>query len=274
MATLRSKDRLTPEEADVALLAVDGVSVAFGGLQALDDVSFEVAPGQVLGLIGPNGAGKTTLFNVVCGFVRPDRGRIRWDGDVVDRVRPHELAGHGIARTLQGLGLFPHLTALENVMVGATRHGRARFWSSLLALPGAERDERQLRERAAALLDQLEVGEVRDRLPGALPYGVQKRVALARALVAEPRLLLLDEPASGLSESEMRWLAELIRGLSATTSVMLVEHHMDLVMKVCDTIVVLDFGRVIARGTPDEVRDNRAVVDAYLGESIPAAGGD
>ena len=258
----------------MALLAVENVSIAFGGLQALDDVSFQVEPGQVLGLIGPNGAGKTTLFNVVCGFVKPDRGAIHWDGRALDHLRPHQLAGHGIARTLQGLGLFPHLTALENVMVGAQRHARAGFWSSLLALPTADRDDKGLRERAGAMLEQLGVGDVRDRLPAVLPYGVQKRVSLARALVAEPRLLLLDEPASGLSESEMRWLGDLIRGLSESTSVMLVEHHMDLVMKVCDSIVVLDFGRVIARGTPEEVRGNQAVLDAYLGESVPAAGGE
>ncbi len=256
------------------LLSVEGVRVAFGGLQALDDVSLDVEPGQVLGLIGPNGAGKTTLFNVVCGFVRPDHGTLRWDGEPLPRIHPHHLARRGIARTLQGLGLFPHLTALENVMVGAHRHGRARFWSALLALPASDRDERALRERAAAMLDRLGVADVKDRLPSALPYGLQKRVALARALVADPRLLLLDEPASGLSESEMQWLGDLVRTVSQTTSVMLVEHHMDLVMHVCDTIVVLDFGRVIARGTPDEVRGNQAVLDAYLGESVPASGGE
>jgi branched-chain amino acid transport system ATP-binding protein len=255
----------------MALLEVRGVSVAFGGLHALDDVSLAVDGGEVLGLIGPNGAGKTTLFNVVCGFVRPDRGEVSWQGRPLQRHRPHQLAGHGIARTLQGLGLFPHLTALENVMVGASRLSRSGFGSALFGLPRSDRDERALQDRAGAILDQLRVGDARDALPGQLPYGVQKRVALARALVAEPRLLLLDEPASGLSEAEMRELGQLVRTLGERMAVMLVEHHMDLVMTVCDRIVVLDFGRVIAQGSPAEVRGDRAVLDAYLGEAVAAA---
>jgi branched-chain amino acid transport system ATP-binding protein len=253
----------------MALLEVRDVSVAFGGLQALDDVTFDVEAGEVLGLIGPNGAGKTTLFNVVCGFVRPDRGTIRWDGRVLHGLRPHRLAGLGIARTLQALGLFPHLSALENVMIGADRHARAGFVAALLALPRSDRDERALRERSLTVLRDLEIADVADRLPGTLPYGVQKRVALARALVAEPRLLLLDEPASGLSDSEMDDLGDLVRRLRERMAVMLVEHHMGLVMDVSDRVVVLDFGKVLASGTPQEVRENPAVLDAYLGESVP-----
>jgi branched-chain amino acid transport system ATP-binding protein len=255
------------------MLAVRGVNVSFGGLQALDDVSLEVGPGEVLGLIGPNGAGKTTLFNVVCGFVRPDRGTISWQGRQLTRIRPQQLARLGIARTLQGLGLFPHLSVLENVMVGADRHALTGFASALLALPPADRDERALRDRAQRVLAELQIQDVAERLPGSLPYPVQKRVALARALAVEPQLLLLDEPASGLSEAELDELAGLIGSLRGRTAVMLVEHHMDLVMSVCDRIVVLDFGRVIATGSPEAVRADPAVLDAYLGRPVGDSGG-
>jgi branched-chain amino acid transport system ATP-binding protein len=255
-----------------AVFAVDGVGVRFGGLVALDDVSLDVGAGQVHGVIGPNGAGKTTLFNVCCGFVRPDTGTVRRAGRAV-RPRPHDLAGMGIARTLQGVGLFRGLTVLENVMVGADRHRRARFGATLLALRGADRDEAGLRERARAALAELGAERYADRLPGSLPYPVQKRVALARALASEPELLLLDEPASGLGSDEMDELGALIRSLTDRMAVVLVEHHMDLVMSVCDRITVLDFGRVVAAGAPDEVRDDPAVIDAYLGEAAPTGEG-
>jgi branched-chain amino acid transport system ATP-binding protein len=248
---------------------MSGVTVTFGGLVALSDVSLSVAPNQVLGVIGPNGAGKTTLFNVACGFVRPDSGVLRWRGEELHGLRPHQLAGLGISRSLQDLGLFDHMTVLENVMVGATRHARTSFWSALLALPSHRRDERELTERAVAVLEELNIADVAHRYSASLPYPVRKRVALARALVGEPDLVLLDEPASGLADDEMTEIGELIRGLAARTSVMLVEHHMDLVMSVCDDIVVLDFGKVIARGGPDHVREHPAVLAAYLGEDVP-----
>ncbi|WP_410584290.1 ABC transporter ATP-binding protein [Amycolatopsis sp. lyj-108] len=247
---------------------MSGVSVTFGGLVALSDVSLSAAPGRVLGVIGPNGAGKTTLFNVACGFVRPDTGTLTWRGTELRRLRPHHLAGLGIARSLQELGLFDRMTVLENVLVGAGRHAKSGFWTSLL---GMTKSEKALAERAMARLEEFGIADVAHRYPAALPYPVRKRVALARALAAEPDLLLLDEPAGGLSSAEITEVGELVRGLTERMSVMLVEHHMDLVMGVCDEIVVLDFGRVIARGTPDEIRADPAVQAAYLGEEVAGA---
>jgi branched-chain amino acid transport system ATP-binding protein len=253
-------------------LSVEGVTVRFGGLTALDDVSLDVAPGEVVGVIGPNGAGKTTLFNVICGFVRPAGGTVSWRGGSLNRVRPHDLAGLGIARTLQGVGLFAGLTAVENVMVGAERAARAGVLSASLGLPRSDRDERRLRALALDALGQLGVAEVADRLPGTLPFGVQKRVALARALVSRPRLLLLDEPAGGLSAADLEELGQRVRELRGDMSVLLVEHHMDLVMSVCDRVVVLDFGRRVAHGTPAEVQADPRVLDAYLGVEAGDAG--
>jgi branched-chain amino acid transport system ATP-binding protein len=246
-------------------LSVSDVTVSFGGITALEGVSLSLEPGEVLGVIGPNGAGKTTLFNVICGFVTPDSGTLRWAGESLDGIRPERLSRLGIARTLQGVGLFGQLTVLENVMVGAQRFRRAGLASALFGLPRADRDEGDLRERARAALDRVDCRDIEDRLPGTLPYAVQKGVALARALSCDPQLLMLDEPAGGLDAEELSDLAKLIDSLGNEIAVMLVDHHMDLVSSVCDQLVVLDFGRVIAAGEPPRVRQDPAVLDAYLG---------
>jgi branched-chain amino acid transport system ATP-binding protein len=256
-------------------LSVRGLTVRFGGLTALDDVSLNVSSHQVTGIIGPNGAGKTTLLNVLCGFVRPDSGQIHFDGRELTNLLPHRLASLGIARTLQGVGLFAGLSVIENVMVGATSQARAGFWSALLGLPRSDRDERRLREQALRALDRVGAADLADSMPGTLSHGPRKRVALARALVAQPRLLLLDEPASGLSEGELPELGELMRDLADDTSVVVIEHRMDLMMSVCDTIFVLDFGKVIAAGKPAEVQSDPAVTAAYLGaENETSAAGE
>ena len=249
-----------------AIVALDGVSVTLSGLRILDDVSITVSRGSVTGLIGPNGAGKTTVFNVLSGFLAPDAGSVSVRGRVQRRMRPHRLTSLGIARTLQGVGLFPDLTALQNVALGASNSARQGIVSDALALPWSDRELRRHDERAMAALADLGVADIADRLPSELPYPVQKRVALARALVSDPELLLLDEPAGGIGAGDMEELGRLIRSWVPERTVLLVEHHMELVMSVCDRIWVLDAGRVIASGTPDEVRNDPAVLAAYLGD--------
>jgi branched-chain amino acid transport system ATP-binding protein len=244
------------------MLALHHIGVRFGGLIALDDVSLRVQPGRTVGVIGPNGAGKTTLFNVICGFVAPVKGSITLDG-IPFAPRPHRLTYNGIARTLQGVGQFPGLTVLESVLTGAEHSATAGFSSALFGLPRASRDEQRMRAAAMAALERCGVAEHADSPPQSLPYAVRKRIALARALVSEPRLLLLDEPAGGLGTDEIEDLARLINETEA--AVLLVEHHMDLVLSVCDEILVLDFGKPIAYGTPGEIQHDPTVAEAYLG---------
>jgi branched-chain amino acid transport system ATP-binding protein len=255
-------------QAGTPLLSVDGISVGFGGLLALDTVSMSVGNDEIVGVIGPNGAGKTTLFNVICAFVHADSGRISYGGRDLRRHQPHDLAKLGISRTLQGIGLCAGLTVQENVMLGAEPRLRSDLASSFLGLWRSSREERRVAARAMEILEELGAADHAQRLPSSLPYALQKRTALARSLMAEPRLLLLDEPASGLSEREMEALGSRIRGLAQRMSVLLVEHHMDLVMSVCDRIIVLNFGEVIASGSPDAIRVDPAVVSAYLGDEV------
>jgi branched-chain amino acid transport system ATP-binding protein len=257
-----------PTVGDDALILTD-IGVRFGGLTALDGVSLRVPAGQVVGVIGPNGAGKTTLFNVVCGFVRRYAGTMSLFG-VPLRPRPQALTGYGIARTMQGLGLFSGLSTIENVMLGANCHARAGFVPALFGLPRSDRDEQALRAAALATLTELGIDKYAAAVPASLPYAVRKKVALARALAGRPRLLLLDEPAGGLSADEIADLATLIRDLPQRDqgcTVILVEHHMDLVMQVCDQVVALDFGKLIAAGDPATIQNDPAVAEAYLGSS-------
>jgi branched-chain amino acid transport system ATP-binding protein len=249
-------------------LEVRSLSVRFGGVVALDGVSLDVAAGRIVGIIGPNGAGKTTLFNVVCGLVSPTAGEVAYNGRRINGIRPHELNRMGISRTLQGLGLWRALTVIENVMVGARRGSSPGFASAILGLPRSDRYEKALKAEGMEQLRQLGIEDCANRYPVTLPYGVQKWVALARALISRPALLLLDEPASGLSLNEQKQLIELLRSLRDRMSIALVEHRLDLVMTVCEHVHVLDFGRLIASGSPEAVQNNKAVTDAYLGAEL------
>jgi len=252
-----------------ALLAVDGVNVNFGGLKALSDVHCRVNPGEVVGLIGPNGAGKTTLFNVLSGIVKPDSGVLTLNGVERDWLAPDELVSHRISRTLQGVGLFGDLTVLENVMIGAEVDAKAGLLRSILG--ASKKSEDELRQRAHIALENSYCADIANRRADSLPYPITKRVAIARALVSNPQLLLLDEPAGGLGSQDIDWMKSLIRNIRGRTSVLIVEHHMDVVMNVCDRIYVLNFGQLIAEGTPVEVRENPAVIAAYLGNQGASA---
>jgi branched-chain amino acid transport system ATP-binding protein len=250
----------------LALLEVTEVRVEFGGIVALDDLSFDVDPGQVCALIGPNGAGKTTLFNCVSRVYTPSEGSIRFVERDLLAMAPHEVAAAGVARTFQNLALFPALTVLENVMCGAHCESSAGPLRAAFRL-GTAREEHRLRADARRLLDRLSLGAYADRMAAGLPYGTLKRIEIARALASAPRLLLLDEPAAGLTHAEVDELAATVRGLrdEFDLTVVLVEHHMGMVMGISDKVVVLDLGRKIAEGTPAEVSRNERVIAAYLG---------
>jgi len=250
---------------DNALLAINGLTVSFGGLRALSDVALEVKPGEVVGLIGPNGAGKTTAFNAICGVVKPDAGDLYLDGRKHSWPQTDQLTDLGIARTLQGVGLFGDLTVLENVMIGAQKFSHSGLISA--AFGRTAKDEKMLRERAQTALERVYATGIADRRADTLSYPDTKRVAIARALVSEPKILMLDEPAGGLGQQDIEWMNSLIRNLTAQMSVLIVEHHMDVVMSVCDRLYVLNFGEVISSGTAEVVRRDPAVIAAYLGAS-------
>jgi branched-chain amino acid transport system ATP-binding protein len=253
---------------DGVILRLDQVVKRFGGLTAVNDVSFEIRRGEIFALIGPNGAGKTTLFNTITGMYKPTSGSINFEGRDITGLKPYRVAGLGIGRTFQQIRLFSYMSALDNVKVGEHHTMRAKLWDSLFTTPRARREEREVQGRAMELLSFVGIERQAHNYARNLPYGHQRRLEIARALATNPRLLLLDEPAAGANPQEKRELMQLVervRGEGIT--ILLIEHDMKVVMGISERIVVLDYGEKIAEGKPQEVRTNQRVIEAYLGKS-------
>ncbi len=249
------------------MLRLNGITKLFGGLTALEDVSFAIKEGTITGVIGPNGAGKTTLFNIVTGLYDQTSGTVYLAEKDISRHPPDSLAEMGLVRTFQNMELFGQMTVLENVMVGLHTRSRSGILSCALKLPGHIREERNIREKAMAWLDFTGMSELAEMQAASLPFGKGRILEIARALAVEPRIILMDEPAAGLNSRETVGLSQLIRTIRDTgITVVLVEHDMELVMDVCDTVVVLNLGRKLAEGTPREIQENKEVISAYLGE--------
>ncbi len=249
-----------------ALLELSGIGKRFGGLAALSDVSLHIRRGEIYGLIGPNGAGKTTLFNIITGLYQLDEGAITFDGAAYSHCKPHVLAHAGIARTFQNIRLFANMTALENVMVGRHVRTKTGIWGALLRNTAARAEERAIVRRARELLHYVGIERPHQTLAKHLPYGEQRRLEIARALATEPKLLALDEPAAGMNATETESLKALLQTIRASgITVLLIEHDVKLILDLCDRVAVLDYGKKIAEGAPEEVRQNQAVIAAYLG---------
>jgi branched-chain amino acid transport system ATP-binding protein len=248
-------------------LSIEHVTVNFGGLVALSDLNFTVRDGEVVGLIGPNGAGKTTAFNVFTGFLRPSQGDVRYCGTLLNGLAPHEIAALGLVRTFQRTSIFHNNSVFENVLIGLHRRGRATLWDTLLALPRAKAAEREFADQAHEILGLVGLERRAAELAGTLPYGEQRLLGIALALAAQPSMLLLDEPVSGMNPSETAKVMKLVETIRASgVTILVVEHDMPMVMQVSDRIVVLNYGRIIAEGPPAAIQNNPDVIRAYLGE--------